>query len=159
MEEIAKTKKAALRLLSFKPRSESELRSRLRRKKLPGQAIDEVVAQLRREGWVDDEKFARLYALSRMQGCSLGKNRVRLELTQRGLSGAMVQTGMAAIRDIDEWDAALELAKKRLASMGGVPIEAKKRRLRGLLMRRGFSAETTFKILGQLTGLSEEECA
>ena len=115
------------------------------------------MAWLRKEGWVDDEKFARLYALSRMQSGAFGKGRVRRELTQRGLTGPLIQTGMAAIRDIDEFDAALELAQKRIVSMRGVSSDAKKRRLQGLLLRRGFSAETTYKVLSKLAGEVEVE--
>ena len=157
MEDNEKTKKAALRLLAFRPRSESELRQRLAQKKLPADAIERTVDELRQSGMLDDEKFAKLYALSRIQSRAFGKDRVRRELSRRGLSGASVENAMRSIEDIDEEAPARELAQKRLASMKGLPREAKKRRLHGALLRRGFSANVTFRVLDRLLGPSEEE--
>ena len=157
MDDLEKTKKAALRLLSFKPRSESELRRRLGQKGLTKGSVEEVMDLLRRERMVDDEQYARLYALSRMQSGSFGKSRVRRELTQRGLSGALVERGMAAIEDIDEEAAAVNLVERRLVSMRPLSPEAKKRRLHGFLMRRGFSTKVIFKVLGKYLGAVEEE--
>lgn len=157
MDDVEKTKKAALRLLGFRPRSESELRRRLAQKQLPREAVETVVDQLKKERWVDDEKFARLYALSRMQSGSFGKGRVRRELTQRGLTGALVERGMTAIADIDETAVARGLVEKRLATMRGLSADAKKRRLHGFLLRRGFSVQVVFKVLSGFLGAMEEE--
>lgn len=157
MDEFEKTKKTALRLLNFRPRSEGELRSRLGRKNLPAPAIARAIDDLKREGRVDDEKFARLYALSRMQSGSFGKGRVRRELAQRGLALALVEKGMTAIADIDEASAARRLVERRLASMRGLSADAKKKRLHGFLLRRGFSSQIVFKVLGEFPGVLEEE--
>ena len=156
MEDLEKTKKAARRLLAFRPRSESELKQRLAQKKLSGASIDRVVEELRRTGMLDDERFAKLYALSRIQSRAFGKSRVRRELAQRGLPAATVAAAMRSIEDVDDEELARELAAKRLAAMKGLSREAKKRRLHGVLLRRGFGADVTFKVLGELLGPAEE---
>ena len=156
MDDLEKTKKAALRLLSFRPRSENELRDRLKRKKLPAESIDRTVEYLFKERMLDDEKFARLYALSRMQSRAFGKGRVRRELALRGVCASLANDTMRAIEDMDEADVAMELAQKRLAAMKGLPREAKKRRLHGFLMRRGFGTGVIFKVLEILLGVAEE---
>ena len=69
MEELlAKAKKDAFRLLSFRPRSTQELRARLSQKGYKDELVETVLEYLSKQGLVDDEKFAKLYALSRMQG-------------------------------------------------------------------------------------------
>ena len=117
MEDFEKTKKAALRLLAIRPRSKNELRQRLGQKKLPGGAIDRVVEELTRVRMLDDEAFARLYVLSRMQNRASGKGLVRRELAQKGIPPAVAARAMEAVADFDEETLALELAKNRLASM------------------------------------------
>lgn len=156
MDDLEKTKKAALRLLAFRPRSENELRKRLAQKKLPQESVERVMDELRSQRMLDDERFAKLYALSRMQSRSFGKGKVRRELVQRGLSGPQVAQAMESIADISEEEVAREIASKRLIAMRGLSAEAKKRRLHGVLMRRGFSADVTFKVLGKLLGATEE---
>ena len=153
MEAVEKTKKAALRLLSFRPRSESELRQRLAMKKLPAEAIDAVVEDLRREKMLNDEQFAKLYALSRIQSRTFGKDRVKRELVRRGLSTADVEGAMQSIADIDEYSVAEEMAKRKLATLKNVSQEARKRRLHGALLRRGFSSAVIYKVLGGLLGV------
>ncbi len=157
MEGLEKTKKAALRLLSFRPRSESELRSRLALKKLPKEAVEAVIVDLRNEKMLDDARFAKLYALSRIQSQTFGKERVKRELARKGLSSKDVEEAMASIADIDERSVVEEMAKRKLATMKGLPREAKKRRLHGTLMRRGFNVSLIFKVLDELLGQGDSE--
>ncbi len=157
MDGLEKTKKAALRLLAYRPRSESELRSRLAQKRMPAESIESVMEELRRGGMLDDARFAKLYALSRIQSRTFGKDRVKRELMQRGLSGAVVENAMESIADIDDGSVAEETARKKLATMKGLTPEAKKRRLHGTLMRRGFSSTVIFKVLDGLLGAGSDE--
>jgi len=157
MDGLEKTKKAALRLLAFRPRSEKELRSRLAQKKLPAESIESVVEDLRGGGMLDDARFAKLYALSRIQSRTFGKDRVKRELMQKGLSGAAVESAMESIADIDDYSVAEETARKKLATMKNLPPEAKKRRLHGALMRRGFGATIIFKVLDTLLGAGNDD--
>jgi len=94
---LEKTKKAAWRLLAFRPRSESELRSRLTQKRLPPESVESVLADLRRDGILDDTRFAKLYALSRIQGRTFGKDRVKRELLAAGFPSEAVEGAMASI--------------------------------------------------------------
>ena len=151
MSDLEIVRKAALRILNFRPRSEHELRERLSRKKLTGEFVDHVVADLKREGMLDDEKFAKLYALSRIQSRGLGKGLIRRELQPRGLSAELVSKAMGSIEDFDDFELAKNLACRRLANMKGLSAQAKKRRLHGVLFRRGFSPEIIFKALGALS--------
>lgn len=159
MDDTEAVQKAALRLLNFKPRSESELRQRLVRKRFPAEAIESVIARFQKEGMLDDEKFARLYALSRIQSRVLGKGQIRRELTHRGISPALVTKAMGSIEDFDEFEAAKDLAARQAGRMKGLPPDAKKRRLHGMLLRRGFPAEVIFKVLREVIkeGFSEDE--
>jgi regulatory protein len=162
MDNSEVVQKAALRLLNFKPRSESELRQRLARKKLPAEAIESVIVRLQKEGMLDDEKFARLYALSRIQSQAFGRGQIRRELTHRGVSSSLVSKAMRSIEDFDEFEAAKNLAVRRSEHMKGLAPDAKKRRLHGLLFRRGFPGDVIAKVLREVLvsrneGLSEDE--
>ena len=156
-DAIQAVKKAALRLLNFRPRSESELRTRLAQKKLPVDAVDQVIDELEKAGMLNDEKFAKLYALSRIQSRALGKGQICRELQGRGVSAALVSKAMEAIADVDEFEIAKDLAARRLASMKGLSADAKKRRLHGALLRRGFPSGVIFKVLRELLSSREED--
>lgn len=149
-DEWMKVKDDALRLLSFSPRSISELRSRLKMKKHPEEWIEKAVALLVKDGLLDDEKFARLYALSRSQSRPTGKNRIRQELTLKGLSSGAIESAMTSIHEVDEKESALEVAAKRMRLMKGLPVLKQKMRILGFLKRRGFSSEAVYHTMNKI---------
>ena len=149
-ELLAKAKDDALRLLSFRPRSTEELRSRLLKKKHDKNTIDSVVSLLSKHGLLDDEKFAKLYAMSLIQGKAAGKKQIRFDLRNKGLSPKTVESALEAISDFDEKEVALETAARRYERMKGVAKKTAKQRLYGFLSRRGFSTQSVFYALDKL---------
>ena len=91
-------KSDALRLLSFKPRSIAELKDRLRIKKYPPDLIDETIAVLTRQGLLDDQKFAKLYANSVTSSRPVGKKRLEMDLAKKGLDPQAVKETIAQVK-------------------------------------------------------------
>ena len=58
---------AASRLLSYRPRSESELRERLFRRRFDADSVARVLAKLKEQGLVDDAAFARFWRDNRTE--------------------------------------------------------------------------------------------
>ncbi len=127
---------SALHLLGYRPRSEHELRERLRRKGLPVAAIDETVERLRRAGLVNDEQFARQWVAERGSGAhARGRSLLAAELRARGVddSGAA-----AALADTDDDARVREVARTHAAKLHAATYEEFYRRLGSFLQRRGF---------------------
>src|SRR4030066_2073673 len=61
-----KLKEKAYRYLAIRPRSEKELRQKLRLKGAGAKLIEDVVGDLKDKGLIDDQKFAASWAESRM---------------------------------------------------------------------------------------------
>jgi SOS response regulatory protein OraA/RecX len=91
-------KEAALRLLDYSDRTEKELRGRLLKKKYIEKDIDEVIEFLKEYGFVDDERYAKLYIAGGMRN---GKGSVRLKnkLIEKGIPGEIIKQHIA--EDID----------------------------------------------------------
>jgi regulatory protein len=145
-----KIKSDALRLLSFRPRSVAELRQRLKLKRYPADAIAEVVDALRRQGLLDDEKFAALFTQSRLYGKPVAKRQLETDLKKKGVSKELIGAALAGLKDYDEKAAARELVARRFERMIGVPDEKKKTRIFGFLKRRGFDNDTIFGVMNEL---------
>lgn len=60
-------RETALRLLEYRPRTELELRRRLRRDGIPADVIDEYMTRLREQRLIDDEAFAEIFARDRIR--------------------------------------------------------------------------------------------
>ena len=147
---LAKAKKDALRLLSFRARSIQELRGRLMRKNHPPALVEQVLEFCLKQGLLDDEKFAKLYALSRIQSRPVGKNLIQRDLQSKGVSAQIVQQALGTLVDFDEKQTALDMATRRHQRMSGLDENVSKARLYGFLKRRGFTGEAVFYALTQL---------
>jgi len=150
-EELKKAKAIALRYLSYRDRSEFEIREHLRRKEFCKSNIQETVRWLTRLGYLNDERFALNWSRSRISAKKFGEYRLRRELTAKGLATAIIeQTLQLVYSENNEWDLAQSLAQKKLSQFKGVDSKSKSRRLAQYLQRKGFPSDTVFKTVQQL---------
>jgi regulatory protein len=143
---------AALRLLEARPRTEREIRDRLRRKEFLPEQIDTVVSRLRELELLDDAQFARLWITNRQQLSPRGAQGLRQELRAKGVARQVIDEVVADHTDADSERAACEsVARKALRRYADAPDRATfQRKLGGYLQRRGFSFETIKPILAEL---------
>ena len=126
---------AALRLLSYRPRSEREMGQRLRLRGLAPDVVDDEIDRLRGAGLLDDEAFAQSWVEERQANAPRGQRLLRYELLGRGVRAELAE---AAVESVDDRTAALALARGRARRLDELPFEQFSRRLAGFLERRGF---------------------
>lgn len=127
---------AALRLLSYRPRSERELGQRLRLRGIPPEIAEEEVGRLRKAGLLDDEAFAHAWVEDRQLSAPRGQRLLRYELLGRGVQAEIADEAVASI---DDRTAALAVARGRAPRLAGLEFPQFSRRLAGFLERRGFA--------------------
>jgi regulatory protein len=129
---------AGLRLLSYRPRSEKEMRRHLGRRGIALRLIDQTVRRLKERGYLDDEAFARFWTETREATSPRGRRLILQELRTQGVNA---DTAAAATASVSDEEAAYRAASRRLNAFRGLDYEAFRRRLGGFLVRRGFSYE------------------
>lgn len=127
---------SALRLLSYRPRSEREMRDALRDRHLPDNIIDETMRRLIELRLLDDRAFAENWTESRLRNSPRSRRMILAELAQKGVSGDAARDSVEAL---DDEEAALAAGRKRLAAMRGLEFAEFRRKLGKFLGRRGFS--------------------
>jgi regulatory protein len=126
----------ALRLLALSPRSEKDLRDRLRRRGLRYEAIDAAIVRMSELGYLNDAAFARLYVESRQSSTPRSGRALAFELKRKGVDQDLASEAVAEISDAD---AAYEAAQRRLRALRSLDRPAFTRRLGSFLASRGFS--------------------
>lgn len=114
-----------------------ELRTRLMRKGFEPETIDAALAKLTDVGYLNDERFAELWIENRLAHRPRGKRMLEQELRQKGIDRQIVDETVSGM-EIDDRTAALEVARKRLKSVQSLPPDEQKKKLTGILARRGF---------------------
>lgn len=147
---------AALRLLSYRWRSEKEMTERLRMKGFGDPAINGVILRLKSGGFLDDRRLASSLKTYAGESKHLGILGIRRFLAGRGVPRDIIKevTG-----DIEEEESARRLVEKKLAtwrreSSSGLHAQLTPgmiRKLYGILSRRGYLAETIRRTLKQFT--------
>ncbi|MBN1956291.1 MAG: RecX family transcriptional regulator [Anaerolineae bacterium] len=126
----------ALNLLSYRPRSQVEVRRRLAEKGFEDEAIDGALDRLQRSELVNDRAFARYWIENRFQFKPRGLALLRQELRQKGIDDRIIVETLA---EYDENDAAVRAAEGGIRRLRGLEPAAFRRKLTDYLRRRGFS--------------------
>jgi regulatory protein len=158
-DEGWKAREAALRLLAHRPRAERELARKLRDRGYPESAVEGAMAKVRDLGLIDDEAFAREYALQRIRARPAGARRLVEDLRRKGIAADDARrAAAAAIEESGVSD--LELARaahRKFPRRAGEPEAKRNRRLQGFLSRRGFSPSTIRQLVREDRADSRDE--
>jgi regulatory protein len=132
----------ALRALSYKERTESELRGWLAEREVAEAEIEEVIVLLMEAGAIDDAGFAQRYAEDKRALAGWGPDRISASLESRGVPREHIE---AALGGEDE-EAQLERAVGLLGDRGMSCEDGREReRALGLLVRRGYPLELAYE--------------
>jgi regulatory protein len=143
----------AMRYLQNRLHSVAEIRSKLMKREYGQTIIDAVIADLSRMGYLDDERFAKTKALSAAEHKHHGKQRAKMELLKAGVKGAVAE---AALKDVysqhDSTAVARELAMKQAPRLRKLDPMVARRRLVGMLQRRGFEYDSIRPVIDEVLG-------
>jgi regulatory protein len=139
----------AIRYLTLRPHATGELAVKLRRR-FPAADISQTIQKLKEIGYLDDAVFARNQTIA-MQRKRFGPRRARQELIRRGIDRDLaVKVTKLAYAQTDTAEMARELVRKNLPRLRKLPPETARRRLIGVLARRGFDEATIRAAIGKL---------
>lgn len=139
---------SSFRFLSYRPRSEKEVRDFLLKKiairKISDQRIAErVLSRLRELGYVDDKKFTSWWLEARARRKPKGARLLTRELKAKGVTVTDVP--------IDERALARHALAKKLPLWQKLPKPEQKKKIYGFLGRRGFSTDVIYRLIDEVT--------
>ncbi len=126
----------AMLFLSYRARSESEIRQNLRKHEYPEPVIEQTIARLRESGLANDQQFARAWVENRSAFRPRSRRLMAMELRQKGLDAEAVAS---AVERVDDEALAYEAAQKRAARLKDLEWNEFRKKLSDFLARRGFS--------------------
>jgi regulatory protein len=126
---------AALRFIKYRPRSEREVRDRLRYRGFAPEEIEAAIASLKDKRLIDDAAFARFWADNRDSFSPRGKRLMKMELRQKGIGADIIQQ---TVSETDDAGGAYRAAIQKARSLARDDFRTFERRLGGYLQRRGF---------------------
>lgn len=148
-EEKNKALNYTLNLLSYRQRSEKEIYNSLKRKGFEESYIENAMDYCRENGYLNDKTFAESFIKDKINLNKLGPQRIKYELMLKGVSKDIIEESLIVDSD-DQYDAAMELALKKLNSYKNDDKNSIYRKLTGFLGRKGYSYDIISKVLKEI---------
>ena len=125
----------AMLFLSYRARSENEVRKNLEKHEIPSAVIDQTIERLREARLVNDGQFAQDWVANRSEFRPRSRRALTVELRQKGLTEADIKSATEAV---NEESLAYEAAQKRVRRLDGLEWPEFRKKLSEFLARRGF---------------------
>ncbi len=143
---------AAIRALMRRAYSVHEMKQHLGRRTDNDELVKLVIELLKREGHLDDTRYAKQFARQRTQIRRQGKFRIARDLRARGVPDRHIEAALAeSAKDTDESAVVRQRLERKLRSFRGEITENKIASLYRSLLRAGFSSDIVRRELKSLT--------
>jgi regulatory protein len=144
-EAVAKA--VCLRLLTTAPRPRAGLAEALRRRGIPTEVAEAVLDRFTEVGLIDDRAYAEAFVASRHRDRGLGAAALRTELRHKGVDADVAGMAAAPIDAEAERRRAEALIARRVDSAMAGGYQSARRRLVGLLARRGYTVDVATSVV------------
>jgi regulatory protein len=137
----------AMLFLSYRARSEKEIRENLSKHEIPDAVIEDTLERLRRGGFADDRNFASAWVENRSTFRPRGRRALALELRQKGIDDSTIES---VLEDVDEESLAHEAGQKKARKLRVQEWSEFRKKMSDFLARRGFSYSVIAPIVSRL---------
>jgi len=136
----------AIKLLGARDHSRHELGHKLAQRKIPSALIDTVLNELVEMGYLNDERFAQLYAEQRLAR-GYGPLAIRAKLQERSVDSALITAAIDGL-DVNWQSVATDALQRRYSADELLDASDKQRgRVARFLHSRGFSTSDALRAL------------
>ncbi|MBT8302003.1 MAG: RecX family transcriptional regulator [Maribacter sp.] len=129
---------------SYQERCHKDAVTKLRAMHMIPEAIDQIMAHLIQENYLNEERFAKNFARGKFRIKKWGRNRIINELKHRAISKYNIKTALNEIDHDDYYETLNILAKKRLEAIKETNIQKRKRKLADYLLYRGWESHLVY---------------
>jgi regulatory protein len=146
-DTLEKAQQRAVNFIAYRPRTEREVRQRLKKAGANDETIGDVLARLKSAGLLDDEAFGRAWVESRVRANPRSRRMLAWELRQKGVGEEEVQ---AALAGVDDEENAWRAAQKRWPRLKSLEPRERRRKLMEFLARNGFDFQTIEIVMAKI---------
>ncbi|OGH21663.1 MAG: hypothetical protein A2629_02035 [Candidatus Levybacteria bacterium RIFCSPHIGHO2_01_FULL_41_15] len=157
MDGFEKFYNKVLKFLSYRPRSEKEIRDYLKIKnqkskiKNDDKIIESIIRKLKEKNFLNDEEFVRWWIEQRTKFRPRALRLIKIELRQKGISTELIDQVIDDLRlMIDDLSSAKKLIEKKLNKYKGLPREEKFQKISRFLASKGFNYDIIKEIFKEL---------
>jgi len=135
------------RYCAYQDRCHQEVRSKLLDLGIYGDDLEEIIADLIQENFLNEERFARSFARGKFRMKKFGRVWIKRELKQRKVSAYCIRKAMAEIEEGDYQKTLEEVIKKKYKNLKESDDFTRKGKVAKYVINRGFEPKLVWELL------------
>jgi regulatory protein len=147
---VEQARQKALRYCAYQERCHQEVKSKLYEYGLSSSDADELLSYLITEGFLNEERFAKLFAGGKFRIKHWGRIKITHALEAKGISKKCIQIGLREIEEADYQRALEKLIAEKLHSAEGDDRFVLRNKIAQSMILKGFEPELVWKTLKNL---------
>ena len=141
----------AANFCAYQERTQQEVRKRLAELEVEGDEAEEMIVWLIENNYLNEERFARIFAGSKFRQKRWGRLKIRQELKMRGVSEYCLKAGMSEIEDEDYIQTLTDLLEKKAKEIKESNPLKRKQKLLSYALSKGFESDLVFDLMKNLS--------
>lgn len=137
----------AANFCAYQERTQQEVRKRLVELEVEGDEAEEMIVWLIENNYLNEERFARIFAGSKFRQKRWGRLKIRQELKMRGVSEYCLKAGMSEIDDEDYLQTLTDLLEKKAKEIKESNPLKRKQKLLSYALSKGFESDLVFDLM------------
>lgn len=133
----------------YRERCHEEVKEKLRSVGVWGADQEVLISKLIEGDYLNEERFARIYAGGKFRVNRWGRNRIRYELKQKRVSEYCIKKGLAEIDEEEYVSVLSRLAESKYKSLTGLKAIRRNKTI-SYLMGRGFESDLIRSVLNSI---------
>ncbi|MCG3086929.1 recombination regulator RecX [Sporosarcina cyprini] len=156
-DQIEKAFNRALHYLSFRMRSEFEVKKKLADLEFGEAVILEAIVKLKRLGFLNDEVFSEALLQTQKNTSNKGPKAIQQDMQKKGIAKELQQQVIEQYSNEEQIARARKLAEKAVNGNRSTPPAQLKQKIQNALLRKGFSYEVVNQVIDNLEMEIEED--
>ncbi len=152
-------KQRAFRLLGSRLHASIELRRKLWNKDYEQKLIDEVIEDLQKKGYLDDQEFIRAFVAEKSNAKNWSNKKIKAELFKKGIASKLIDEMLSEQPTESDLENAMKLGNKKYEVLKKRNLEPKELRnkMSTYLFSKGFDYELIKEVCDKLLKTEPEE--
>lgn len=156
-DTLHKSYTLAINYLSYRMRSEKEIRDYLKDKEVDPEHEDEIVTRLKKEKLLDDQEFANSLVRTRVMTASKGPLLLKKELIEKGVQASQAEEALQFYPFAKQYEKAMKFAQKKMKNDGRKAYRQQIQNVQQTLMQKGFQGDVIQEVLANLPEEENED--
>lgn len=150
-ENLIQAKQITYRYATSRSRTAKEIRQKLKEKDFTEEVIEKMIAFCYEFDLINETELAKNYILDNFKLKSKGKNRIRIELINKGINPNLVEDALSEYYpNDDEYEKAKEFSLKKLKTKRTKDELKIKKSLYDSLIRKGYDSNIAIKVIKEI---------